>query len=214
MLFFFRVFLLQMAEKTLVPSSESGVLDTEAKVRGMFRAIEHLGRTQPASPSSVVLEELSEAVGALALPPPPIASASAKQSLRRPWAASAAVSREGLAAVPAENGIDRSRSGEARDERGGASALADDGPLVRTGAPLEDGPGEQPPCLGRGGRGAAGMGRLPGQDSLHGKKKTVTLTEVRFVIFTRRYSDKRNRRVLLILHECSVKITFTSGHQM
>ena len=70
-----------MAEKALVPS-------TEAMVQGVLRAIEHLGREQPASPSSVVLEELPEAAGALALPPPPTAP-SATPLLRRPRAAGA-----------------------------------------------------------------------------------------------------------------------------
>ena len=41
--FFVRTFLLQMAEKELVPSTETGVFDAEAMVRGMLRVIEHLG---------------------------------------------------------------------------------------------------------------------------------------------------------------------------
>ena len=57
-----------MAEKELVPSTETGVFDAEAMVRGMLRVIQHLGRERPVSPSSVVVEELPEAAGALALP--------------------------------------------------------------------------------------------------------------------------------------------------
>ena len=53
-----RVFLLQMDEKSLVPSTESGVLDAEAMVHGVRRALEHLGREPPASTSLVVLEVL------------------------------------------------------------------------------------------------------------------------------------------------------------
>ena len=77
-----------MAEKSLVRGTESGVLDAEAMVRGMLRAIEHLGLEQPASPSSVVLEELPKAAEALALPPP--TAPAATPMLRRPKAASAA----------------------------------------------------------------------------------------------------------------------------
>ena len=55
-----------MAEKELVPSTETGVFDAEAMVRGILRAIKHLGRERPANVSSVVLEELPEAAGAVA----------------------------------------------------------------------------------------------------------------------------------------------------
>ena len=79
-----RVFLLQMAENSLTRTTGNGVLDTEA----MLRAIEHLGLEQPASPTSVVLEDVPEAAGALALPPPPTVS-SAMPLLRWPRAAGA-----------------------------------------------------------------------------------------------------------------------------
>ena len=57
---FVRVFLLQMAEKSLIPSDGSSVFDAELMVRDVLRALENLGRDQPASASSVVLEELPE----------------------------------------------------------------------------------------------------------------------------------------------------------
>ena len=113
--FFFRVFLLQMAEKSLVRGTKSGVLDAEAMVRGVLRAIEHLGLAQPASPSSVVLEELPEAAGALALSPPPT-SPSATLMLRRPMGQSNRRLREDREVVSA--------SRRARRERREAEATA------------------------------------------------------------------------------------------
>ena len=78
-----------MAEISLMRSTESGVLDAETMVRGVLRAIEHLGLAQPAVPSSVVLEKLPAAEEALALPPPSTAPATTTPMLRRPKAASA-----------------------------------------------------------------------------------------------------------------------------
>ena len=78
-----------MAENSLTRSTESGVLDAEAMVRGVLRAIEHLGLAQPAGPSSVVLEELPAVAEALALPPGTVVPAITTPMLRRPRAASA-----------------------------------------------------------------------------------------------------------------------------
>ena len=77
-----------MAEKSLISSDGSGVFDAELMVRGVLRALENLGRDQPARASSVVLEELPESAGVPALPPPPTATP-ATTLLRRPRTAGA-----------------------------------------------------------------------------------------------------------------------------
>ena len=69
-----------------------------------------------------------------------------------------------LRRVRRKSGVDRPRSRGVKDQRGGSSALADDGPLGRSRVPLGDGSGKLPPSLGRGRRGARGVGRLPGRD--------------------------------------------------
>ena len=130
-----------MAEKELVPSTETGVFDAEAMVRGMLRAIEHLGRVRPANTSSVVLEELPEAAGAVALHPPPTAPAPTPL-LRRPRAAGA--TDPGVILPPANDGqggqaadLAVNRGPSAPEEVDGAGEATEASPVMALWAALE-----------------------------------------------------------------------------